>query len=173
MIITKMSLPRRTFLRGLGAAVALPFLDAMVPAVTVFAKTPGASIRRFGVVYEPNGIAMDSWTPPTVGPLQLSPTLKPLEKFADRMLVFSGLDGAAGGGGTHTFASTRFLTGLVGRATASGPQAGPSIDQIAAKQFAQHTQLSSLELSLDRLDLGGTCDETTCAFINSLSWASP
>ena len=173
MMITKMSLPRRTFLRGMGATLALPLLDAMVPAFTALAKTPAAPVRRFGVVYVPNGMIMESWTPRREGPLELSPILQPLESFQDRMLVFSGLDGLQGRGGTHTTASTRFLTGVIGNATSNGIEAGTSIDQIAAQEFGQHTQLASLELSLDRLDLVGTCDNTTCAFINTLSWASP
>ena len=173
MMITKMSLPRRTFLRGMGATVALPLLDAMVPSLTALAKTPAAPVRRFGVVYVPNGMIMESWTPRGEGPLELSPILQPLAPFQDRMLVLSGLDGLQGRGGTHTTASTRFLTGEIGSVTDQGIKAGTSIDQIAAQQFGQHTQLASLELSLDRLDLVGTCDSTTCAFINTLSWASP
>ena len=173
MMITKTALPRRTFLRGTGAAVALPLLDAMAPALTAFAKTPAAPVRRLGVVYVPNGMIMPAWTPPAEGPLDLSPVLQPLAPFKDRMLVFSGLDGVQNRGGTHTTAATRFLTGVVGTRTAQGIEAGTSIDQIAAQQFGQDTQLASLELALDRLDLVGTCDNTTCAFINSLSWTSP
>ncbi|MEE2638623.1 MAG: DUF1552 domain-containing protein [Acidobacteriota bacterium] len=173
MMITKMSLPRRTFLRGMGATVALPLLDAMVPAFTALANTPAAPVRRFGVVYVPNGMIMESWTPRGEGTLELSPILQPLAPFHDRMLVLSGLDGLQSRGGTHTTAATRFLTGAIGRVTGDGIEAGTSIDQIAAQQFGQYTQLASLELSLDRLDLVGTCDNTTCAFINTLSWASP
>ena len=173
MMITKTALPRRSVLRGMGAAVALPLLDAMVPALTAFAKTPAAPVRRLGVVYVPNGMIMPSWTPAGEGPLDLSPTLQSLASFRDRMLVFSGLDGVQNRGGTHTTAATRFLTGVVGKRTAQGIEAGTSIDQIAARQFGRHTQLASLELALDRLDLVGTCDNTTCAFINSLSWTSP
>lgn len=172
MIVTKKSLARRTFLRGVGATLALPLLDAMVPALSAMARTAAAPIRRFGVVYVPNGVAMGSWTPPAEGPLALSPILEPLAPFRDRMLVFSGLDGAKGGG-SHTSASTRFLSGFIGDVTERGLRAGTSIDQIAAQQFGRHTQLASLELSLDRRDLSGTCDGTSCAFINSLSWSSP
>jgi hypothetical protein len=173
MMITKTALPRRSVLRGMGAAVALPVLDAMVPALTAFAKTPAAPVRRLGVVYVPNGMIMPAWTPSADGALDLSPILQPLAPFKDRMLVFSGLDGMQNRGGTHTTAATRFLTGGVGKRTAQGIEAGTSIDQIAAQQFGRDTQLASLELSLDRLDLVGTCDNTTCAFINSLSWTSP
>ena len=173
MMITKTALSRRRVLRGMGAAVALPLLDAMVPALTAFAKSPAAPVRRLGVVYVPNGMIMPAWTPPAAGPLDLSPILQPLAPFRDRMLVFSGLDGVQNRGGTHTTAATRFLTGVVGKRTAQGIEAGTSIDQIAARQFGRHTQLASLELALDRLDLVGTCDNTTCAFINSLSWTSP
>ena len=116
----------------------------MVPAFTALAKTPAAPVRRFGVVYVPNGMIMESWTPRSEGRLELSPILQPLASFQDRMLVFSGLDGLQGRGGTHTTASTRFLTGVIGNATANGIEAGTSIDQIAAQQFSQHTQLASL-----------------------------
>src|SRR5688572_21375297 len=99
MMITKMSLPRRTFLRGMGITLSLPLLDAMVPALSAFAKTAAAPVRRFSVVYVPNGMAMDSWTPQGEGALELSPILQPLAAFQDRLLVFSGLDGVEGGGG--------------------------------------------------------------------------
>ena len=90
MMITKMSLPRRTFLRGMGATLALPLLDAMVPAFTALAKTPAAPVRRFGVVYVPNGMIMESWTPRREGPLELSPILQPLESYRDQLQILSG-----------------------------------------------------------------------------------
>src|SRR5688500_11725846 len=92
MIITKRFLPRRTFLRGMGAAVALPLLDGMVPALTALSQTAAKPVRRFGVVYLPNGQMMTQWTPASVGSgFDLSPILKPFEPFRNDMLVLSGL----------------------------------------------------------------------------------
>src|SRR4051794_38446969 len=94
MMITKMSLPRRTVLRGLGTALALPLLDAMVPALSAVAKTAAAPVRRFGVVYVPNGMAMEYWTPTATGAgFEFTPILQPLAPFRDQLLVFSGLHG--------------------------------------------------------------------------------
>ena len=117
MVITKMSLPRRTFLRGVGATLALPLLDAMVPALSAVAKTPASPVGRLGVIYVPNGMAMEYWTPKAEGTaFEITPVLQPLAPFRDRLLVITGLNGPAGGG-THTGASTRFLTGVrAGRA---------------------------------------------------------
>jgi hypothetical protein len=170
MIITKMALPRRTFLRGVGASLALPLLDAMVPALSAMAKTAASPVRRLGVVYVPNGMAMEYWTPAGAGPeFGLTPVLQPLAPFRDRLLIVSGLNGPAGGG-THTGASTRFLTGV--RAETDG-SAGISIDQLVAKELGQHTQLSSLELALDGRDNSGTCEgRYICAFTNTISWRS-
>src|SRR5262245_5779605 len=111
MIVTQKSLPRRTVLRGLGAVVGLPLLDAMVPAVSAMAKTAAAPVKRLGVVYVPNGIAMRHWTPSGTGStFELSQILKPLAPFREQLLVVSGLNGA--GGDAHVGASTEFLTGV-------------------------------------------------------------
>jgi hypothetical protein len=168
MIITKVSLPRRTFLRGLGATLALPLLDAMVPALTATAKTAGNPVRRLGVIYVPNGMAMEYWTPATEGSrFELTPILRALAPFQDRLIVVSGLNGPAGGG-THTGASTRFLTGV--RAEVDGT-ASVSMDQLVARELAEHTQLASLELALDGRDNSGTCEgRFICAFTNTISW---
>src|SRR4029453_5672323 len=94
MIITKKSVPRRTFLRGMGVSLALPLLDAMVPALSAMARTAAAPVRRLGVIYVPNGMGMNSWTPASTGAdFDLTPILQPLAAFRDRLLVFSGLDG--------------------------------------------------------------------------------
>ena len=172
MIIEKMSLPRRTFLRGVGAALALPLLDAMVPALTAVVKTAANPVRRLGVVYVPNGMAMDSWTPATQGAgFEFTPILKSLEPFRDQLLVLSNLRGAPGGG-SHAGAATRFLTGMVARTPrGTGVQASVSMDQLAARQMAQETQLASLELGLDSRDFAGTCDAGyACAYSNTISW---
>lgn len=169
MIISKMSLPRRTFLRGMGATLALPLLDAMVPAFSPIAKTAANPVKRFGAIYLPNGIAMRSWTPAATGAgFELSPILEPLAPFRDRVLVVSGLNGA--GGSTHTGASTEFLTGAK---VNTGSTAGTSIDQLIAQEFGKETQLASLELALDPRDGTGTCDGSSCAMGNSISWRSP
>jgi len=174
MVISRLSLPRRTFLRGVGATLALPFLDAMVPALTAMARTPANPVRRLGVVYVPNGMAMDSWTPAAEGmAFDLPPILQPLEAFRDQMLVLSNLRGAPGGG-SHAGAATRFLTGMVARTPrGTGVAANVSMDQIVAKQMAQETQLASLELGLDSRDFAGTCDAGyACAYSNTISWRS-
>ena len=170
MIITKRALPRRTFLRGIGATVALPLLDAMVPALSAAARTVANPVRRLGVIYVPNGMAMQYWTPAAEGTqFELTPILKPLAPFRDRLLVVSGLDGPAGGG-THTGASTRFLTGV--RAETDGT-ASISMDQFVATETGRHTQLASLELALDGRDNSGTCEgKYICAFTNTISWRS-
>ena len=174
MIITKMSLPRRTFLRGLGASLALPLLDSMVPALTALSRTAANPVKRLGVVYVPNGIAMGYWTPGATGAaFELTPILQPLAPFRDRLLVISGLDGA--GGAPHTGASTEFLTAmkLEQPKTEQGPRAGISIDQLVAKEFGKETQLASLELGLDAREGTSTCDGFSCAFTNSISWRTP
>src|SRR5688500_8608241 len=111
MVIKKISLPRRTFLRGMGATLALPLLDAMVPALSAQSKTAANPVRRLGIVYVPNGQAMPYWTPKGEGTaFELSPTLQPLAKFREQMLVVSGLQGPPGA--DHAGGSTGFLTGL-------------------------------------------------------------
>ena len=156
MIITKMSLPRRTVLRGLGAAVALPLLDAMVPAVTAVSKTAARPTRRFGVVYVPNGMAMEHWTPATEGPgFDFTPVLHPLERFRDQVTVVSGLRGYWTP--AHAGASTTFLTGAAGVAGETAPVAGISMDQLLAREYGQHTEVASLQLAIDSRANAGQC----------------
>jgi hypothetical protein len=112
MIITKKALPRRIVLRGLGASLALPLLDAMVPAFAAPQKSPGSPVSRLGVVYVPNGMMMNEWLPVTEGRgFTFKPIMKPLEPFRDRLLVLSGLHGVESEG-PHARSSTRFLTGV-------------------------------------------------------------
>jgi hypothetical protein len=168
-----MSLPRRTFLRGMGATLALPLLDAMVPALAAGAQTALRPVRRFGVIYVPNGMAMDSWTPAATGSaFELSPILKPLARFQDRMVVVSGLNGAKSKG-SHSGASTRFLTGFGANSNAGAVLSSTSIDQLIAREFGRETQLASLELSLDGRDEAGSCDANPCGMSNTISWHSP
>ena len=170
MNIRKLSLPRRTLLRGAGAMIALPILDAMTPALAQTADRI-APVKRLGVMYVPNGMSLNYWTPKTTGALELTPILQPLAPFRDRLLVLSGMNAPPGGGGGHSRASTAFLTGTPPGVTSGGaPHAEISIDQTIAQHFGQHTQLPSLELGLDSLDGAGVCDGFPCIMGNCLAW---
>ena len=175
MIVTKKSLPRRTFLRGMGVTLALPLLDAMTPALTASAKP----VVRLGFVYVPNGIIMSKWTPTTEGAdFQFASTMKPLEPFRERLLVMSGLAQVNGralgdGAGDHARAGATFLTGVHPKKTEVNIQAGISADQIAAKELGKYTQLASLELGIESNQLAGNCDSGySCAYTNTISWRS-
>ena len=180
MIITRKHLSRRTVLRGVGAAVALPLLDSMVPALTALGRTAAAPVRRLGVFYVPNGMAMGYWTPQTEGALAgpLPPTLASLAPFRDQLLLVSGLAdesaGLANRGGDHARASGTFLTGVPYEAISdSNVHAGVSMDQVAARHFGAETQLASLELALDSVLVLGACDGASCALTNTLAWRTP
>src|SRR6266481_8238098 len=152
MIITKRVISRRDVLRGLGAMVALPLLDAMVPALSAQAKTPGRPINRLGVMYIPNGMIMNKWTPVLDGAqYELSPTLSSLAPYRDQLLILSNLacvPTPGRPGGAHAKASTRFLTDVSPPTSETWLDAGISMDQLLAQETSKHTQLSSLELSI-------------------------
>ncbi|HYI97755.1 MAG TPA: DUF1552 domain-containing protein [Bryobacteraceae bacterium] len=177
MIITRKSLPRRAFLRGLGTTLALPLLDSMVPAL---AKGGTKPVVRLGFVYHATGMIMDRWTPATVGTgFEITPTMKALEPFRDQMIVFSGLAQVNGralgdGPGDHARGGATFLTGVHPKKTeGAGIRCGISADQIAAKELGKHTQLASLEIGLESQSLAGGCDSGySCAYTNTLSWRS-
>jgi hypothetical protein len=176
MIITKKAVSRRTVLRGIGATVALPLLDAMMPALTA----APAPVRRFGVVYHPNGVIYDKWLPTGVGAnYELSPTLAGLAPFKDKMLVVTGLfsdqaEAIGDGGGDHSRASGTYLTGVHVKKSDSVVGNSVSMDQIAAKHFENDTQLSSLQLAVDDNSLVGSCDTGySCAYSATLSWLTP
>ena len=159
MIITKMHLSRRFVLRGLGATLALPLLDSMVPALTATAQTPARAPLRFGVVYVPNGMVMQEWTPAEEGAAYaLRAAMQPLEPFRDRLTVLSGLannppPAAATGAGVHARASTRFLTNIPPkRSDTSEVEAGVSVDQLIAQSLGEQTQLASLEVAIEGRD---------------------
>ena len=177
MIITKRSLQRRTFLRGLGTAVALPFLDAMVPSLSGMAKTAGEPAHRLGFVYAPNGIMLPDFTPKTVGALgELPPILSPLAPFRDQMVVVSGLANIqAEGGAPHTRCGSVWLCGVAPKLTEGADlQAGTTIDQFAAKQLGKATPLISLELALESNYVAGNCDSGfSCTYANTFSWRTP
>jgi hypothetical protein len=181
MIITRKRLPRRTFLRGLGTVVALPMLDAMVPAL---ARAPGADAKapvRMAIAYVPNGIVMNEWTPKAVGKdYELTRILKSLEAFRSDFLVLSNLDCHTGnalgdGPGDHARAGASFLTGVHCRKTAGTDiRGGVSVDQVAAAKLTGTTRFSSLELGCEDSRTVGDCDSGySCAYTNSLSWRTP
>jgi hypothetical protein len=176
MIITKKALARRTFLRGMGATVALPLLDAMVPSMTALARTPAEPVRRLGFVYMPMGCDLPRWTPPgPSGLAELSPTLQSLRPFVDQLTVISNLELKNAYPGTHATSNAAFLSAAKAKWTESTDYyLGTTVDQIAAKQIGDQTLLPSLELSMDLLQTIGQCDNGyACVYQNNLSWSSP
>ena len=179
MIITKKSLDRRTFLRGAGAVLALPFLDAMTPAFAGPAATKPAV--RLGFVYVPNGIIQKGWLPSTLGTgYQMQSTMAPLEPFRDHMLVLSNLMQNGGralsdGAGDHARAGASWLTGVHPKKTEGADiRAGISADQVAAQELGKITQFASLEIGLEEPNLAGGCDSGySCAYTNTISWRTP
>jgi hypothetical protein len=182
MVITKLSLPRRTFLRGVGTALALPLLDAMVPSLTALADTAAAPIQRLGFIYVPNGVIHAQWKPVGGGAtLELGPTLSSLTPFKNYVNVVSGLahrqaESFGDGNGDHARGQTAWLSGVHAKRTegASQIQGGITADQIAAAHFAKATSLASLELALEGNDTNlGNCDNGySCTYMNTLSWRS-
>ena len=178
MIITKKALPRRTVLRGLGASLALPLLDAMIPSLTAEAKTPAnpARLRRLGYIYMPMGCDMTRWMPPGEHSLdELSPTLSPLAPVKQHVTAITNLELQNAYPGTHATSNAAFLSAARAKWTESTDYyLGTTADQIAAKQLGQHTQLPSLEMSMDLLATVGQCDNGyACVYQNNLSWSSP
>lgn len=178
MFVTKKAISRRTILQGVGAAVALPLLDAMVPAFATAASTKPP--RRFGVVYHPNGIIYDQWLPQGVGSnFELSPTLKGLEPFKDKLIVVTGLasdqaEALGDGGGDHSRACGSYLTGVHVKKSDTSLENAVSMDQIAARSFERDTQLSSLQMTADENSLLGSCDlGYSCAYSSTISWLTP
>src|SRR5713226_4942523 len=173
MIVTKKAISRRTVLRGMGVTLVLPLLDGMVPAFATPRQTAKAA-RRLAVIYVPNGIVMQNWTPVEEGAdFSMTPTLKPLEPFREQLTVLTGLSGNPGGG-PHAGAATRFLTDVAAKQDNANILAGTSVDQFVAREFGRDTQLASLELGLDTRDFAGSCDiGYSCAYTNTISWKSP
>jgi Protein of unknown function (DUF1552) len=176
MVITRKAIPRRTFLRGAGAALALPVLDAMTPALSAEAKRP----IRMGFMQTPNGIMnlKNEWAPKAEGALEMTRILEPLTPHRDKLVVLSNLDSqqAAGlnfeVGGDHPRACTAWLTGTHAKMTSGADlRAGISVDQIAAREFGKHTQLASLEIGLESPEVVGACESAYgCAYYNTIAW---
>ena len=179
MLITRKHLPRRTVLRGLGAAIALPLLDGMVPAATALARTAAAPIRRFGAFYVPNGMAMAWWFPQTEGALtELPPIAASLAQHKTQFLVLGGLDVEPANlvkkGGDHARAAGTFLSCVPFDAISdSNVIAATTMDQIAAKELGKETQIASLELAIESTDMLGVCDNTSCSLTNTIAWSTP
>ncbi len=180
MIITGTHLPRRTFLRGLGASIALPMLDAMTPAMARAGSAAAAGPKRLVFTYVPNGVSMTGWTPQSAGAgFELSTVLKPLAAYKDDMLVLTGLAQKNGmalgdGPGDHARAAASYLTGVHPKKTAGADiQNGISADQIVAEHLGKTTRFASLELGCDDSRTIGNCDSGySCAYTNSLAWRS-
>jgi hypothetical protein len=182
MMITRKHLSRRTVLRGSGAALALPLLDGMVPALTALARTAASGVRRMAVVYTPNGMMMPDWTPKGHGAgFEFSPILASLAPYREHLIVLSGLEDKYGwpqadeGAGDHARAAATFLTGVhVKKTEGADIRGGVSMDQIAARSLGNETQLASLELALESVELLGACDAGySCAYANTISWRTP
>jgi hypothetical protein len=177
MIITKKVISRRELLRGMGGVLALPLLDAMVPALAAQSKTAAKPVHRFGVMYIPNGMIMNKWTPALDGAeYEFTPTLESLAPYRDQLLILSNLacvPTPGRPGGAHAKATTRFLTDISPPTSETWLDAGISVDQILAKETGKHTQLASLELAIENGETAGACDVGfACAYTNTISWKS-
>ena len=178
MIITKKALSRRTALKALGVALPMPFLDAMVPALTALEQSAAKPRLRFQAVYTPNGVIPGQWFPTATGAdFEFSPSLMPLEPFRKELLVLCGLDSVPPPPpgerqyNNHADASTRFLTDVT---PSRSLRAGVSIDQLAAKVLSKDTVLPSLELALESVDSGSSCDfGRSCVYTGTIAWAGP
>jgi Protein of unknown function (DUF1552) len=176
MILSRKFIPRRTFLRGLGSTLALPLLDAMIPAATAATLTAAKPIRRLGYFFIPMGADIHRWTPPGADTLEkLSPILAPLEAIKDRLTVISNLELQPAYPGTHATSNASFLSAARAKRTESSDYyLGITADQIAARHIGAGTQLPSLELSMDLMETVGQCDNGyACVYQNNLSWSSP
>ena len=174
--ITKKSIPRRSFIKGVGTTLALPLLNAMVPAATALAKTPGNSVRRLGYVFMPMGCDQSRWTPRSEHTLdKLSPILDSLAPVKDQTTVLTNMELRSAYPGSHATSNSSFLSCAKAKVTESSDYyLGTTVDQLAAQQVGQETQLPSLELAMDLLQITGQCDNGyACVYQNNLSWSSP
>ena len=177
MMIFKKAIPRRAFLRGVGATIALPLLDGMVPAFAgPMDKTAANPALRVGYVYCPNGIMREEWMPATAGAdFEMTPVLKEWAPFRDQMLVLSGLDGGTEFVGGHVRGSSMWLTGSEPKKSLNDVRSGVSVDQVIARKFGKHTQLESLELCIeDAAEMAGqSAGGYNAAYTNTIAWRTP
>jgi len=176
MMISKKALPRRTFLRGASAMLALPLLDAMIPAATALAATAAAPVKRIGYVFMPMGCDITRWTPEGSGKLdQLSPILSPLEPIKQHVTLLTNMELKTAYPGSHATSNSAFLSAASAKHTESSDYfLGTTADQIAAQQIGRETQLPSLEMAMDMVQMVGQCDNGyACVYQNNLSWSSP
>jgi hypothetical protein len=183
MFISKKHMPRRTFLRGAGATIALPLLDAMLPASTAFAETAAKPRTRYAFVHLPHGAIMSQWTPTTVGKdFDLSPILKSFEPYKSYMTVVSNLDHRMAtsqspeeAAGDHDRTASVFLSGAhIKKTMGQDIYAGITIDQVLAQHLGQDTPLPSLEMCIEDVGALGVCGAGySCAYSNTISWSSP
>src|SRR5437667_4622343 len=176
MFLTKKAIPRRTLLKGGGAALALPLLDAMIPAATACAATTAKPVPRLGFVFIAMGCDHSRWTPPGQGRLdELSPILAPLKPVKDQVTVITNTRLQNAYPGTHDTSNSAFLSAAPSKHTESSDYfLGTTVDQIAAREIGRETQLASLELAMDLNPLAGVCNNGyACVYQNCLSWSSP
>jgi hypothetical protein len=176
MFLTKKAIPRRTFLRSAQAALALPLLDAMIPAATAWDQTPAKPVPRLGFVFIPMGCDGSRWTPPGQGKLdELSPILTPLKPVKDHVTVITNTRLQNAYPGTHDTSNSAFLSAASSKHTESSDYfLGTTVDQVAAQQMGRETQLASLQLAMDLNPLAGVCNNGyACVYQNCLSWSSP
>ncbi len=174
--ITKKAIHRRTFIKGVGASFALPLLDAMIPAATAASRTPASALNRLGYVFMPMGCDQSRWTPGSEQNLDtLSPILDSLAPVKDKLTVFTNMELRPAYPGSHATSNSSFLSAAKAKVTESSDYyLGTTADQLAAQQIGQDTQLPSLELAMDLMQLVGQCDNGyACAYQNNLSWSSP
>jgi hypothetical protein len=174
MFITKKHLSRRTVLRGVGATIALPLLDAMIPARTALAQTAASPLPRMGFIYFPHGAIMDKWTPSTEGSeFDLPQVLEALEPFKRQLTVVTGLENKHAAGPTHAITPGTWLSSVSPRVS-HDPHGGITADQIAAQHIGQDTPLPSLEVSTEEAVGGGACDRSYgCSYGATISFRTP
>src|SRR5438874_3316976 len=175
MIITKKAMPRRTFLRGMGLTLALPLLEAMVPAATPLIKTAAKPVRRLGFIFMPMGCDQSRWTLPGDNLDTLSPILSSLAPVKEHVTAITNLELQNAYPGSHATSNSAFLSAAKAKLTESTDYyLGTTVDQIAAQHIGQATQLPSLELAMDLMQVVGQCDNGyACVYQNNLSWSSP
>jgi hypothetical protein len=179
MFLTKKSIPRRMFLNGMGVSIALPLLEAMLPAQTPLKNTAAKPPTRYGFTYTPHGMIMGELTPATEGRnFEITPTLTPLEPFRNQLHIVSGLEAVPAGdgsGGDHMRSAAAYLSCAPPKRNAGqNAYLGTTVDQVIAQKIGQETPLPSLEVGIEDTSYTGICDDGySCSYMNTISWATP